>query len=92
MVYSGVYSGQASKGERDAAGTASLLAAAAIGLGVALLRDNRLEDDVVCWLVNSDHVDQASFVADFVFAATKASKPSFEKTTYLAVTTSYVLS
>lgn len=35
MVYSGVYSGQASKGERVAAGTASLLVAAAIGLGLA---------------------------------------------------------
>ena len=54
---------------------------AAIGQGVALLRDDRLQDDVMCWLVNSDH-DQASLAAGLVFASTKASRPSFVKTTY----------
>ena len=52
------------------------------GQSVALLRNDRLEDDVVCGLVNSDHENQASFAAGSAFAARKASKPSLEKTTY----------
>ena len=33
-----------------------------IGQGVALLRDNGLEDDVMSWLVNCDHENQAALV------------------------------
>ena len=65
---------------------------AAIGQGIALLGDDGLEDDVVGGLVNSDHGDQASLALDSPFASRNASKPSFEKTTYWAVTTSYVFS
>ena len=63
---------------------------ATVGSGVALLGDDGLKNHVVSGLVNSDHLNQASFGS--VLAATKASKASLVKTTYCEVITSYVLS